>query len=706
MAWRDYIPGFLRPTEHLSASSRDVPTSSEEPVLIRPGEYAAPVRSFDNNRNDGSTEGGKPDTSIYGATGTPIISGFVTDLLEYNPDLRGRAALPVYEQMRRSDADVAALLAAIKLPIRSAEFSIVPGAKENEPEYELAKELAQFVEDSLFGGLEYSNSLGMNFSQRFESVIDNALLCLDYGCSGSEDLWRIDGKYVRLSRVAPRLPTTFYRFHVEADGETLQAVEQWGYRGSSWVTARVPSNKFTLFSLRQEGANFYGRSVLREAYQHWYIKNALYRIDSVACERNGMGVPTITLAPTASPDDKATAYEFIQNLSAHESMGIVLPNGATFKLEATIGTARPILPSIQHHSEMICRSGLAMFMTLGSSATGSRALGSTMVDFFQLAEEAVNKFICDTISETTIRRLCDYNFFRGDNKPLPYPRLAAPNITVLNPLDLIGAIKDVASATTDLIQPDDETENWIRKKVGMPLKSAKPRIRYSPVAQRMDETGGDPGAVEEGKKSEVNPEQQQKDVQDKTDSKNKAADDKQEAAKPGVNVVKKKAETGAPEKTEKMTLGGAGSGGAREGAGRPTGPGKESGTMSHSERAKLSYVPATKQMQETGDAWQNKLASVIGAESTADNMPFDLHIAGNGIEVKTIQTSKKDRIEMRPDSRVRKEEYAKQNGVKAHTVGVDLRGGKPVIYYKEGVGAFRFGSMERVTMQQLKLKFK
>lgn len=507
VALRDYIP-FLRPVPHrqLSTAPQDIEEIVGEsgPVLVRPGEYARPLPEVQPKGNLDD----RVDRSIYGATGTPILSGFVTELGEYNAQLRGRAAIPVYEQMRRSDADVAALLAAIKLPIRAADFRIVPGVEENEPDFRIAKQLADFCTDCLFGGLEYENSLGMHFSQRFESVIDNALLCVDFGCSGYEDLWRIDGNFIRLHRMAPRLPLTFYRFHTEDDGETLKSVEQWGYRGPTFVNVAVPADKFTLFSFRQEGGNFYGRAILREIYQHWYAKSALVRIDSIACERNGAGVPVVTLPPSPAEEDKIAAYNFATGLSVHEATGITLPNGAKFELVATTGTEHKILPSIQHHSEMICRAGLAMFMTLGTTQTGSRSLGNTMLDFFQMSEEATAKFICDTITQTTIRRLCDLNFERAGQKALPYPKLIVPHIAVLNPLELFTALKDIAIATVDLIQPDDDTENYIRKKVGLPLKSKEPRVRYAPVVQRVQEEGTNP-EQEEDTPEEVQRENQQ-----------------------------------------------------------------------------------------------------------------------------------------------------------------------------------------------------
>jgi hypothetical protein len=477
MPWRNY--------EFFSGSDTEV-LPSPPPVLTGnpPGQAVLPEAKPKNQQPQ------TPDTRIYGPAGTPIISGFVEDIQEYNPELRGRAALMIYEQMRRSDADVAAVLAACKLPIRGAEYKVMPGVDEGQPGYREALQVAKLCEDNLFGGLEKENSLGMKSSQRWESVIQNALLSLDYGCAGHEDIWTIDGNMVRLTKLAPRLPLTFYRFHIDPDGETLTSVEQWGYRGQDWVNVMVPADKFTLFVHDMEGANFYGKSLLRAAYQHWYIKQALQKIDAIACERNGVGIPHVGLAQNAGAPDTALATEYVENVSANENSGIVTPFGYTFDIKGVTGREHQILPSIQHQSEMICRSALAMFLTLGTSQSGSRALGNAHIDFFEMALQAEARFICDTISETTIRRWVDFNFPTKTRK-IPYPRLQAPHIAVLNPLDLFTAFKDLASANVDILHPDDELENWVRDKAGAPRKG-KPRPRFGPTTVKIQEDSEEP----------------------------------------------------------------------------------------------------------------------------------------------------------------------------------------------------------------------
>jgi len=352
---------------------------------------------------------GKPETALLGAVGTANFAGFIRDLGEYNASLEGRNAFLVYEKMRRSDADVKAALLACKLPIRAADYQIVPGLKENEPGFALAKQIADEVRENLFVGLESPTSTGCWVTQNFETVKENALLCLDFGCAAHEDLWHIDGEKVRLRKLAPRLPYTFYRYHVDEDGESLLFLEQYGYRGNNFVNVLVPAEKLAYFVNDMEGAYFYGRSVLRAAYQHWYMKSQIYRIDAISIERNGLGVPTIKQGANVSAEDRKAAQSWVQMLAAHESTGLSLPNGWEFALTGVSGRVRDPQPSIQHHSEMIMRSVLANFLTLGTTQTGSRALGGSMRDFFYLSLEAISHKIDETISNTSIRRLVNYN---------------------------------------------------------------------------------------------------------------------------------------------------------------------------------------------------------------------------------------------------------------------------------------------------------
>ncbi|HKS97136.1 MAG TPA: hypothetical protein VJV74_13515, partial [Terriglobia bacterium] len=358
--------------------------------------------------------------STFGVSGTPITGGFLTDLGEYNPELAGRNAVLTYEKMRRGDAQVRATLAACKLPVRSAKWDVVPGLAASDPGFARAKEVAAFVRENLLGGLEFRTSLGSWVSQTWDDVLCNALLMLDFGCAVHEEIWRIDGSVVRLRQLAGRLPLTFYRWHTEADGETLIGLEQYGYRRGRFLNVTLPADKIAVFTYGREGANFWGIALQRAMYPHWYIKNKLYRVDAIACERNALGVPVWRLGPGFSREDRDAAYNFVTQIATHEATGAIEPPGdATtgLRIVGYQGRVRDTLPSIQHHNVMISRAALALFMDLATAAHGSRALGQVHTDFFMLSLQSLADQIAAVITLNTVRRLVDFNF--GEAAPRP-----------------------------------------------------------------------------------------------------------------------------------------------------------------------------------------------------------------------------------------------------------------------------------------------
>jgi phage gp29-like protein len=388
----------------------------------------------------------RPDATEYGASGTPIFGGFLRERGEYNPDLVGLSAVYTYEQMRRSDAQVAATLMAIKLPILGAEWDV----KLPDDASKVEKEAGEFVRECFFEDLD------------FAAVLRNALLMLDFGFAVHEDVWEIVGNRVRLAKLAARLPITAYRWLVDDSGENLAAFEQMGYRGSEYGVFQVPANKMDLFTMNQEGQNYTGLSLLRPMYQHWFMKSNLYKVDAIACERNGMGVPCITLGDNAKQEDIEQAKEWVQQLTTHERTGLVLPKGWLFSLEGVKGTLRDPKDSIAHHNEMISMAALTMFMMLGQSQHGSHSLGATMADFFMMSLEATSRQIARAMNQGTVRRLVDYNFDWIEH----YPELVPQQIQSLKFDDVVKALQELAQF--GVIAPDDELESWVRAKMGAP----------------------------------------------------------------------------------------------------------------------------------------------------------------------------------------------------------------------------------------------
>jgi len=399
------------------------------------------------------------ETLPVGLPGTPIFHGFLEDFGEYNPQLEGLTAIRTYEKMRRSDAQVAATLLACELPIRAANWDVLPASSDA-----LDREIAQFVKDNLFGGLEYVSPAGVKTTQCWDDVLRNALLMLAFGAAAHEEIYAVDGERVRLARLAPRLPITFYRWITDVDGETLLALNQYGYRNSNFESVEIPADRLAVFTFNKEGANFFGRSMLRPAYMHWYIKHNLYRIDAIAGERNGLGIPTIEQGTNSSKEDRQAAASWVTQLAAHEKTGIALPAGWKLTLQGVQGQVRDLFNSIEHHNIEISRTALAFFMNLGQSSksSGNRALGQEMTDFFFLAVQATADQIARTITATAVKRLVDYNW-DGVEK---YPALQASNLRARSLDQTLTALSQLATAK--VMAPYPELAQHIARELGLP----------------------------------------------------------------------------------------------------------------------------------------------------------------------------------------------------------------------------------------------
>jgi hypothetical protein len=290
----------------------------------------------------------------------------------------------------------------------------------------------------------------------FSEVIENALLMLDFGVAAHEEVYAIDGSRVRIRKLATRLPVTFYRWIVDDRGELL-AIEQVAPDGRA---ATIPASQLAVFTFQREGGNFAGRSLLRPMYQHWYIKANLYKIDAIACERNGMGVPWIQMGEQPSAEDRQAAFKWLQALSTHERSAIQLPPGWKFGLEGVKGNLRSAYDSIVHHNAAISMAALAQFLTAAEGRSGDHA--ESAIDFFGMSIHAIANEIAGVLNRTAVRRLVDFNF-AGVSR---YPKLIPQHMTALNYADVVSALKELA--LVGVIQPDAELERWLRGKLGMP----------------------------------------------------------------------------------------------------------------------------------------------------------------------------------------------------------------------------------------------
>lgn len=112
-------------------------------------------------------------------------------------------------------------------------------------------------------------------------------------------------------------------------------------------------------------------------------------------------------------------------------------------------------------------------------------------------------------------------------------------------------------------------------------------------------------------------------------------------------------------------------------------------------------VIADKSTQDLAEKAEQMVTKFLKAEQSKNDAPVDVQLkVGHtlyGIEVKSLILQNNDKITMKRDAVQRKLNWAAENKGKLATLAVDFRGTKLSVYYREGVGAFRLGKMQKVS---------
>jgi hypothetical protein len=384
---------------------------------------------------------------------------------ERTPELRWPQSVEVYDQMRSQDAQVGSVLEAITLPVRSVAWRLDPGRARDEVVEHIAADLGL----PILGEADPEPPLRTRDRFSWDEHLYLALLMLPFGHSFFEQRYRIDSSgRARLVRLSWRPPRTISRINVGVDGG-LESIQQfagpWVGHGPGGVeTKPIPVNRLVAYVRNREGGNWLGRSVLRNAYKNWLIKDRLLRTQAQTIDRNGMGVPLYKGAENETTLDNGAALA--KAWRAGDDSGAAVPFGADLILRGVEGDLPDADPAIRYHDEQIARTVLAHFLNLGTQ-TGSWALGTTFADFFILTLKATAKAVQNVANAHVVEDLVDVNW--GEDEPAPrivHDKIGSEQAATAQ------AIKMLSDA--GVLLPDKPLEEAVRTAYGLPPKGDSP----------------------------------------------------------------------------------------------------------------------------------------------------------------------------------------------------------------------------------------
>lgn len=421
----------------------------------------------------------------FGWPGTDLRGGIINE--EYNRDLSGQKGIKKFDEMRKSDASVSALLLACSLPIRSAKRYVEAATDDDGVAQNIDREIADFVEKALFEKMDTTR----------DQFLQECLTFLAFGFSVFEKVYYIKDNQVLLKKLAFRSQKTIEYWITEGGTPWIQQqldtpVVWWPNNGKFLVS--IPWDKLILFVVNQEGDNYQGVSVLRPAYKHWYIKQNLEKFEAIKHQKQGVGVPVIYLPKNATTEDKALAQTIVQNFKTNEQSGIVMPwpkeSGWDFSFaDLKAGDTTNMQESIKYHMREITKTVLAQFIELGNTDTGSRALGESQTDMFLNAIASYAKIIQNNLNRYLIPELVGFNYNTDRFPKIRFESLGGKDMAAFS-TTLTQLI------TAGVIDPDEELQRVVREQLGLPPKDEATTDDPNDVwGDAEDDTVVDPNAV-------------------------------------------------------------------------------------------------------------------------------------------------------------------------------------------------------------------
>ena len=402
----------------------------------------------------------------YGRTGAKRWQGRYRE--EFERDLQGINGVHTYQEMSENDDVVGAILFAIKMLIRQADWTVRAGGLEQRD-----SEAAEFVESCLH-----------DMQNTWTDTVSEILSFLTYGWSLHEIVYkrrmgrkrdvRTDSKFddglIGWQKLPIRAQESLYEWEYDVNDNLTAFIQM---PAPDYKVRRIPVEKFLLFRTESRKDNPEGRSILRNAYRSWLFKKRIQEIEGIGIERDLAGFPVIIAPPDLKIWNESNAHlnqlanEFVQNIRRDSMEGVVLENGWELKLLSTGGARQfDTTKIIERYDSRIAMTVLADFIMLGHEKTGSWALSSDKTELFAMAIKAFLDVICETFNRKAIPALMELNKNKFGNAALP--ELAYSDIETQDLKSLGEYIKNLSEL--GFITPDEALEEYLRNQASLPPK--------------------------------------------------------------------------------------------------------------------------------------------------------------------------------------------------------------------------------------------
>ncbi len=416
------------------------------------------------------------DMKELGSSGLKKSGGYVLE--EFIRAWQGQQKWRTIEEMKQ-DPIICGVLLAIELSLRQVKCEVTP--KDDTP---AAADIAEFVEGAL-------DDMSMTWADNLSEI----LTMLPYGFCWQEVVFKrrmgdnrdsgkaskyTDGK-IGWRKWAIRSQDSLERWEFDDEGGLAGMWQYQWYTPGAMATVLIPIEKSLLFRPSSHKNNPEPSGILRGAYEAYYYKHNISRIEAIGIERDLAGLPVAYmpaeyLSSSATSSQQAlfaTMKEIVTNIRRDEQEGVIFPlaydesGNKLFELTLLASGGQRSFNTdaiIARYDQRMAIAMLADFILLGHEQVGSYALSATKASLFKTALEAWLQAIADVINTHAIPRLLRLN---GMDIMLA-PSLGFGKVGEIQLTDITEFLKTVAGAGMQLF-PSLELENHLRSILDFPM---------------------------------------------------------------------------------------------------------------------------------------------------------------------------------------------------------------------------------------------
>lgn len=411
-----------------------------------------------------------------GYPGLNVAGGYVFE--EFDAKLQGDRGIQLFEEMRRNDPVVAAMLLVVEQLIQNASLMVRPS--EQNPDAQESLMAADLVHTSL-------NDMGNTWTD----TLSECLTFIPFGFSVmsvwhkqrngyKRNKWKssryTDNKW-GWAGISLRSQTTLDKWEIDAKG---RATGMWQCGPPSYNSVLVPFTHAAHFRTRTERDNPEGVSVLRACSRAFYIKKHLEETEAIGIERDMSGLPVMIVPEgvdlwNSNDADAAATLERCENIvrltRVDKYGGHVLPFGYELKLVTTSGQrAHNADKVIDRWDQRIAVTLLADMLLIGQQNVGSFALVQGKIKLFSSALESYAARVAGVFNRDLIPRMMILNGIAQEYWPtLKFGPVETPSLVDLG--EYITALTGVG------VPLDEAAALYLRQVANFPSKAELPSAR-------------------------------------------------------------------------------------------------------------------------------------------------------------------------------------------------------------------------------------